>query len=453
MPKIAPGDDAILQAVRNARGVAPAATADRASRALADAPEGESLVNRQALKKGRGGEQPRVDRDAGENGIIYGFSVLTRGEALGWGGWLDSEFVDETIAAGLARSPRVKSRFTHPDMSSDGLGKLLGRVTNFRRDGDQARGDLEFVKSASETPDGDLADYIMSMAEESPDLFASSIVFRRDRGAEEAFAGKHSDEDGTFTSPDRDNGKNYPHWRLASLRAADIVDEPGANPGGFFSAWNPAAVEAEKVLSFAFGLSSDAPAEPAFGVIHPERVRRTVNGFLSRHGLEITRKATGPKAHATEAEELEMEWSDVTREGLKAERPELAAGLVADGESDATQAAKVRLAELKAIAPEDPAFVLEHFEQGTAPAEAKAAFGEKRIADLETEKAKLEKKLAETPAAAAEAEAEVAPVAFDGDADVEKTHPDRAKEYQAQHGGPKQCSIRAALRATAAPRE
>src|SRR5580698_1939845 len=74
--------------------------------------------------------QKAVDRTGGDYGagIIRGFAVVSRGEALGHDVWLDDVFLSQVAnAINSSRSGR-KSRFTHPSLSSDGLGKFLGRT-------------------------------------------------------------------------------------------------------------------------------------------------------------------------------------------------------------------------------------------------------------------------------------------------------------------------------------
>src|SRR5689334_16629540 len=74
-------------------------------------------------------EQPRIDRDGGyrQAGVIYGVSVITTGEALGHDMWIDDEFNASVADAINAERYGVKSRFTHPSLSGDGLGKTVGR--------------------------------------------------------------------------------------------------------------------------------------------------------------------------------------------------------------------------------------------------------------------------------------------------------------------------------------
>src|SRR4051812_5653846 len=61
---------------------------------------------------------------------IRNVSMVSRGEALGHDVWLDSDFLSQVYQAALNVGKGVKSRFTHPSMSGDGLGSYVGRVQN-----------------------------------------------------------------------------------------------------------------------------------------------------------------------------------------------------------------------------------------------------------------------------------------------------------------------------------
>jgi hypothetical protein len=233
----------------------------------------------------------RVESDSGDYnaGIIRDVAAMTEGEALGHGAWVDEAMLDQVVQSGNAQRSGVKVRFTHPGLSSDGLGTLLGRFKKFRREDNKAVGDLHFLKSSHDTPSGDLANYIMALAEESPDMVAMSIVFERDIGAEKEFEGVNSDEDGVFTSPDRANTKNLPHFRLSRLRGVDVVDEPAANPEGLFAALNDGnqlPLLAEQALDYAFRLKNEAPSAELLG-IHPDRIKTFLQDYLRRRELRI----------------------------------------------------------------------------------------------------------------------------------------------------------------------
>lgn len=234
---------------------------------------------------------PGVDREGGEFGfgVIRGASIITQGEALGHDMWIDGEFLAAVTAAIDTSATGIKARFTHPGLSSDGLGQYLGKVRNARLRGKQVIADLHFAESSTKTPDGNLADYVMTLAEETPEDFGISIVFDVDAEAMQAFTETNT-QGGRYVSPDEDNKENYPHARMRDLRAADVVDTPAANPSGLFHREQQAAVDAEGLMSFALGLSDEHPTLQALSV-DADRVKASVARFLSRHGLMIVKES------------------------------------------------------------------------------------------------------------------------------------------------------------------
>lgn len=246
---------------------------------------------RSSVAIGLAGDHP-VKRGEGSKkaGLIEGLAVITRGEASGHGLWIDGVMLQQ-VADELGTSRLgAKSRFTHPGLSSDGMGKFIGRTTGTGQvDGDVVRGDLHFSQAAHETPDGDLAEYVMHLAEDDPGAFGTSIVFQHDFEAEDEFTEQHTNEDGVFVSPDPLNTNNLPHARLLKLRAVDVVDEPAANPDGLFHEGQEIAADAEALLAYALGLQSEQPAMAALDV-DCGRVAGFVSRFLQRHGLELSRK-------------------------------------------------------------------------------------------------------------------------------------------------------------------
>lgn len=249
-------------------------------------------------------EEPAVDRQGGDAGagIIRGMAVISRGEALGHDMWIDADMLQQVAAAINASDAGAKARFTHPSLSGDGLGKFTGRVKNASVDGDVVRADLHLSKTAHETPDGDLAGYVMGLAEDDPHAFGNSISFDPDYEAEEEFMIEHGAEwkgDGYgymylvgFESPDKNNVNNYPHARLKELRAVDAVDEPAANPHGLFHRGQELAQEAESLLSYSLGLSKERPQLVQLD-LDADRVGGFVKRFLDRHGLSIAMKGVG----------------------------------------------------------------------------------------------------------------------------------------------------------------
>lgn len=261
----------------------------------------------------------RVERDGGQYGfgIIRGVSVITRGEALGHEMWIDSEFLGEVAAA--IQDGGTKARFTHPGLSSDGVGTKLGRFYNATIAGDQVFADLHFQEAATKTPDGDLADYVMTLAEETPEDFGLSIAFDVDIDAMEQFKSDNTDE-GIWISPDELNSNNFDHVRLHRLRAGDVVDSPAANPAGLFQEGQEAAQQGEKLAEYILGLTDDKPETSMFGV-DADRAKQFFARFLSRHELSV-KKGGDPVAddNGNAVDEPQVDVSEITnqfREGLQ----------------------------------------------------------------------------------------------------------------------------------------
>lgn len=250
-------------------------------------------------------ESARVEREGGDKGagLIRQFSAIERGEALGHGVWIDERFVsDVSDALNAAGGQGLKSRFTHPDASSDAMGKHLGRAKTGTLDGDRVLTDLHFSRAAHKSPEGNLADYTMTFAEDDPEAFGASIVFFQDFDATRAHwiqFGGHVVLDeyggeylaGDFQSPDPDNLDNLPHVHLETLEAVDIVGDPAANRGGLFSS---VAGEADQLLTYALGLSDAVPTVSAFDV-DPTRIASFAAKFLKRKGLRVVPTDSDPE--------------------------------------------------------------------------------------------------------------------------------------------------------------
>ena len=266
--------------------------------------------------------KPKIDREGGryESGIIRDVAVITRGEALGHGVWIDSTMLDQVAELGNEQENGIKARFTHPGMSSDGLGKMLGRVQDFRIDGDQVLGDLHFSESSHKTPDGDLAEYVMLLTEEDASAAGLSIVFEQDFDATEMFTDYNTGEDGDFISPDDLNVDGLPHARVLNLRAADVVDEPAANPTGMFYRQDLPA-EAFAFFNFASGISDDKPG--ALLGIEPGRAREFFQRWKTENDVSITLNAPQESPTMTDKNENQAPENEPTesssRESILAE--------------------------------------------------------------------------------------------------------------------------------------
>lgn len=254
---------------------------------------------RSNVARGIAAGEKAIERDGGDKqaGVIRGFSVITRGEAAGHEMWIDATMVSQVSKAITKAKAGIKSRFTHPNLSGDGLGKHLGRVKSATDDGETVRADLHFDTSAHSTPDGDLASYAMELAHSDPAAFGTSIAFKRDLEAERKFLIDNGGKPGGgyyqamegFRSPDPDNKHNWPHARLSQLRAVDVVDDPAANPNGLFHQGTEVIEEAEALADFALGFTTDAPELVELD-LDPSRVTGFVRRFLDSRGLQIAPK-------------------------------------------------------------------------------------------------------------------------------------------------------------------
>lgn len=167
--------------------------------------------------------QPAVDRD---KGIIYGYSVITKGPALGHDMEIDDTTLEQVVSFGNKAKAGIKSRFDHPNASNTSMGTFLGRTKRFRKVGDQVLADLHLSESAKEAPQGDLYSYVLGLAERDPSAFGASIVF----------SGKAEPQLNADGTEKRDaSGARLPRLaRIEQLLASDVVDDPAANPNGLF---------------------------------------------------------------------------------------------------------------------------------------------------------------------------------------------------------------------------
>lgn len=165
-----------------------------------------------------------------ENRCIRGVSVCSEGEALGHGFYVDEQFLRQLVDAGNGAENGVKCRLDHPNPCESSMGRTMGRFTTFRYDAAAkcTRADLYFLDAASESPEGDLPNYILKMTAEAHDLMGPSIAFRYSVRADE--------KGDPIEGPNGADGEPLGLLDLKELTAIDIVDEPAANARGMFSA-------------------------------------------------------------------------------------------------------------------------------------------------------------------------------------------------------------------------
>lgn len=138
-----------------------------------------------------------------ESGMISGVSVITKGIAKGHDLIVDETTLAQVIKCGNAARNGIKVKVGH----DSGVGEIVGRLTNFRADGDKVLADLELLATSPQRA------FILELASKNPESVGLSISFqgKPEKGA---------------------NGVMMA--RCTSLRSVDLVDEPAANPDGLF---------------------------------------------------------------------------------------------------------------------------------------------------------------------------------------------------------------------------
>lgn len=175
-------------------------------------------LNRQMFRTVTTREAPtRVDRN---HNVIFGARIIRLGALNDERPYVvDEGTLDNVVALGNRPKQGLKARFTHENLSDDGLARHMGRWKNFRREGDAILADLYLADVAFDTPEGDLGNYILDLAEEDPDSFGVSLATK--------FA-KEMQED----REEEDQGKPRP-LRFERIHSADFVGTPAATDGLF----------------------------------------------------------------------------------------------------------------------------------------------------------------------------------------------------------------------------
>lgn len=173
-----------------------------------------------------------VDR---ETNVLRGYVVALSGPFKARRGEFDERSLSQIVHLMSANEAGTKSRLSHPSLSGDGIGSFLGRAKNPRlstatvaRNGQKidipaVRADLHFDPTAFETPKGNLAKYVMDLAESDPEALSSSLVLKSTK----------EDRLDEKKRPVRDDKGEVlpPLWRPTAIHASDIVDTGEAVDG------------------------------------------------------------------------------------------------------------------------------------------------------------------------------------------------------------------------------
>jgi hypothetical protein len=358
------------------------------------------------IKEGKSGID-RAYEDDKYKGVIRGFAVMTQGNVKDMRGWeIDGITLSQIVEAGNKSQLGLKSRFGHPNMSSTALGTFTGRAKNFRKDGDIARADLFISKTAYETPDGDIASYVLDLAEKDPEAFGTSVVLGE-------FDLEYADE------KKKKDGKDLPpKLRVSSLMAVDVVDDPAANDGMFNKHFNSSVELSAKATEFMNKLLDN-----------PDALEYVIS-FLERY--RVNRVDINQNNAGLNTKGVQMEVKDLTVDELKKERPDM----VSDLQNETIKEERLRCSTIVKTAHKEFAgmgmdpIVEESIDNGKSMDASLAAMRGKRLEDLKQNANKV-------------------PGADQEEAAKKKSHLETAREYQKEH----KCSLQEALSKTAEPRQ
>ena len=146
------------------------------------------LEKNEWLRAGAAGRPIGVDRMLN---VIRGFVIAQAGDFKDEGrGSFNDASLGKILQLMQAEPEGLKSRFAHPTLSSDGLGKFLGRakepflgtaVTPSGETVAAVRADLHLSPSSFKTPSGDLGGYVMDLAESDASALSSSLALKTEK--------------------------------------------------------------------------------------------------------------------------------------------------------------------------------------------------------------------------------------------------------------------------------
>lgn len=245
-------------------------------------------VHQTALKSLNQGRPSAVDRSSL---TIRGVTAMNEGEALGHFVWADHKTTAQTVE--LLRGKRLASRFGHIGMSENGMGKKIGYGTNWRLEGESVRHDLELLEAARVSPafGNDPVEYIMQMAEKSPEAIGESFVVRHELawlmgdGSDEKYLYWWESTPEGYPDHDKESADRrpndavyqYPSIRPLAFYYIDLVNDGALTHNGLY--------ESETLADMLAGTSSHFASE-IFSLI--DQLRETYGVSVD----EIPRKAT-----------------------------------------------------------------------------------------------------------------------------------------------------------------
>ena len=236
-----------------------------------------------------------VDREAR---VLRGYVVAQAGPFKDRRGEFDEQALTDVVRLMRLNKFGTKSRFTHPNLSDDGLGKFLGRAKSPRLDQvrtadgktvSAVRADLHFSATAGEgNPHGNLAEYVMRLAEEDADAMSSSLVLQVKQ--------EHRLEPDGTRKKDAAGTPLPPLWRPQSIHASDIVDTGDAVDGLLAASLGPEFAAELDLLPDGIVRQATALIDQQFPGADRAELEARLTRFLARY-LDYRFGQTPPDEH------------------------------------------------------------------------------------------------------------------------------------------------------------
>lgn len=182
--------------------------------------------------------------------------VMSKGEIKDYRGWfIDDKWLDEMTAFAKKQKNGVLCNFDH---NYNNLGKRVGRMSNFEREGDDVFADLSIFKAADIAPGmKDMGIYVLTMATEDSEAMMMSVranyKYEYQLSGSKEIIVNYYDDDMGWVSANPDLGPVM--VRFKDLRSVDIVGE-GAATDSLFSTADDLLTQFNKIIN-----------QPGFGQI------------------------------------------------------------------------------------------------------------------------------------------------------------------------------------------
>lgn len=163
-------------------------------------------------------------------------SILTEGEALGHGVYIDERTIEQFTALVLGKT--VPAYVTHEDAMSDRLGNECGMFSGFYRDGNRVRArNFVFLQSFAEK-EAEEHSTLVELAQKYPDQLGISPVM----GVSRAWVMADGSEAAAMGERPEGAVRDLPSLRVSRVISCDFVKTPAANVALF-----AAKVDAEPI--------------------------------------------------------------------------------------------------------------------------------------------------------------------------------------------------------------